>query len=115
MRASLFGDLSYLPSRHVCHSVNRRRLLNTAILVAGLVALAVAAARTLDDTRDQVLPSAGALAVAGGLALVAILASGRAWVTLFHDVLDNRGSRARFEAGYYLSQLTKYEIGRAHV
>lgn len=88
--------------------MNRRRLLNTAILVAGLVALAVAAVRTVDDTRDQVLPSAGALAVAGGLALVAILASGRAWVTLFHDVLDNRGSRARFEAGYYLSQLTKY-------
>lgn len=88
--------------------MNRRRLLQTAILVAGLVGLAVAVTRTVDDARDQVLPSAGALAVAGGLALVAILASGRAWVTLFREVLDNGGNRVRFEVTYYLSQLTKY-------
>ena len=85
-----------------------RRLLQTAILLVGLAGLAVAVARTVDDARDQALPSAGALAVAGGLALVSILASGRAWVTLFQDVLDGAKVRLRFEAGYYLSQLTKY-------
>ena len=88
--------------------MNRRRLLQTVILVAGLVGIGVAVARTVDDARDQVLPSAGALAAAGGLALVAILASGRAWVTLFHDLLDSRSNRIRFEATYYLAQLTKH-------
>jgi uncharacterized membrane protein YbhN (UPF0104 family) len=88
--------------------VNRRRLLETAVLVLGLAGLAVAVTRTVDEARDQVLPSLGALAIAGALALVAILASGRAWVTLFRDVLENRGGRLRFEATYYLSQLTKY-------
>jgi uncharacterized membrane protein YbhN (UPF0104 family) len=29
-------------------------------------------------------------------------------VTLFHEVLDSGKARLRFEAGYYLSQLTKY-------
>lgn len=88
--------------------MNRRRLLETAVLVLGLAGLAVAVTRTVDEARDQVLPSLGALGIAGALALAAILASGRAWVTLFHDVLENRGSRLRFEATYYLSQLTKY-------
>jgi glycosyltransferase 2 family protein len=96
-----------VPGRHVGLPLNRR-LLQTGILVVGLGGLAVAVARTVDDARDQVLPSAGALAVAGGLALVSILASGRAWVTLFHEVLDSGKARLRFEAGYYLSQLTKY-------
>jgi uncharacterized membrane protein YbhN (UPF0104 family) len=88
--------------------LNRRRLIQTAVLIVGLVAVAVAFARTVDDAHDQVFPSAGALVAAGGLALVAILASGRAWVTLFRDLLETRGHRRRFEATYYLSQLTKY-------
>jgi uncharacterized membrane protein YbhN (UPF0104 family) len=93
--------------RRVGFPVNRR-LLRTAILVVGLVSLAVAVARTVDDARDQALPSAGALAVAGGLALVSMLSSGRAWVTLFHDVLESARARLTFEAYYYLSQFTKY-------
>jgi glycosyltransferase 2 family protein len=88
--------------------LNYRRLIQTAVLIVGLAAIAVAFARTVDDARDQVLPSAGAFAAAGGLALIAILASGRSWVTLFHDLLDTRSQRRRFEATYYLSQLTKY-------
>jgi hypothetical protein len=89
-------------------SVNRRRLLETAVLVVGLAGLAIVVARSADDLREQVLPSLGALAVACPLALVSIVASGRAWLTLFRDLLDDRGSRRRFEATYYLSQLTKY-------
>ena len=85
-----------------------RRLIQTAVLIVGLVGIAVAFARTVDDARGQVLPSAGALVAAGGLALIAILASGRSWVTLFHDVLETRSQRRRFEANYYLSQLTKH-------
>jgi hypothetical protein len=88
--------------------VNRRRLFQTGLLVVGLAGLAVAVAGTVDDARDQVMPDPGALAVAAGLSLAAILTSGRAWVALFHDVLHNRGHRIRFESNYYLSQLTKY-------
>jgi uncharacterized membrane protein YbhN (UPF0104 family) len=87
--------------------VNRRRF-QTAVLVIGLAGLAVAVASTVDNAREQVLPGADAFALAGGLALVSILASGRAWVALFRDVLANLGERVRFEATYYLSQLTKY-------
>jgi glycosyltransferase 2 family protein len=88
--------------------LNRRRLIQAGVFIVGLVAVAVAFARTVDDARRQVLPSAGALAAAGALALVAILASGRAWVALFRDLLETRGHSRRFEANYYLSQLTKY-------
>jgi uncharacterized membrane protein YbhN (UPF0104 family) len=85
-----------------------RRRLQTAVLIAGLLSLAVVIARTVDDARDRALPSAEALASAGGLALLSILTSGRAWVTLFRDVIESAGGRLRFEAYYYLSQLTKY-------
>jgi glycosyltransferase 2 family protein len=88
--------------------VKGRRLLQTGVLVVGLVGLAVAVARTLDDARDQVMPAPSALAVGACLALVAILTSGRAWVSLFHDALDDRSRRRRFEGDYYVSQLTKY-------
>lgn len=74
----------------------------------GLAGLAVAVVGTVDDARDQVMPDPGALAVAAGLSLAAILTSGRAWVSLFHDTLDGRGHRIAFEGNYYVSQLTKY-------
>ncbi|MGH9230913.1 MAG: hypothetical protein ACRD07_19665, partial [Acidimicrobiales bacterium] len=85
-----------------------RRLFQTGVLVVGLAGLAVAVARTLDDARDQVLPAPSALAAAAGLSLVAILTSGRAWVALFHNTLNDRAHRLRFEGNYYVSQLTKY-------
>ena len=88
--------------------VIRRRLLETAVLVVGLAGLALVVVGSVDDARDQVLPSVGALAIAGVLALVSIVASGRAWLALFRDVLEDPDNRARFGARYYLSQLTKY-------
>jgi uncharacterized membrane protein YbhN (UPF0104 family) len=88
--------------------VKRRRLLQTAILGVGLIGLAFAVAGTVDDAREQVMPPPSRLAVAAGLALIAILASGRAWVALFHDTLQGRNQRIRFEGNYYISQLTKY-------
>lgn len=91
--------------------MNRRRLLRTLVLVVGLVALAFAVARTVDDASDQVLPSPAALVAGAVLSLVAILTSGRAWVALFGDVLHERADRRRFEDTYYVSQLTKYLPG----
>ena len=88
--------------------MNRRRLFQAGVLLVGLAGLAVAVAGTVDDARDQVMPDPGALAVAAGFSLAAILTSGRAWVALFQDVLRDRGHRIRFESNYYLSQLTKY-------
>ena len=86
----------------------RRRLLQTAILVVGLVAIAFAVSETVKDAKEQVLPSPGALAVAAALALVAIVASARAWVALFSDLVDSRASRSVLRGTFYLSQLTKY-------
>ena len=42
------------------------------------------------------------------LALVAIVASARAWVALFSDLVDSRASRSVLRGTFYLSQLTKY-------
>jgi hypothetical protein len=92
-------------------SVDRRRWLQTVILLVGLVGLVFAITRTVDEASEQVMPSAGALVVAGGLGLVAIVTSGRAWVALFDDVVVGRGERLRFVGTYYLSQLTKYLPG----
>ncbi|MGH2747326.1 MAG: hypothetical protein ACRDKB_05325 [Actinomycetota bacterium] len=92
-------------------TVNRRRLLQTTILLAGLLGLAVAVARAVDDTHDQVMPSPGALAVAAVFGLIAILTSGRAWVVLFADVLESGAERLQLEGAYYVSQLTKYLPG----
>jgi hypothetical protein len=55
-----------------------------------------------------VLPSAPALVVAGVLALCAIVASARAWVALFNDLVSSRASRVALRGTFYLSQLTKY-------
>lgn len=88
--------------------MNRRRLLQTAILVVGLVAIAFAVSETVKDAKEHVLPSAGALAIASVLALVAIVSSARAWVALFSDLVDTRASRSVLRGTFYLSQLTKY-------
>jgi glycosyltransferase 2 family protein len=100
--------LSPAPNDAGRRAVKRRRLLQTGVLVVGLAGLAVAVVRTLDDARDQVMPAPYALALGAGLSLGAILASGRAWVALFHDEFDDRARRMRFEGDYYVSQLTKY-------
>jgi hypothetical protein len=84
------------------------RRLQTVILLAGLVGIAFAVSRTVDTAQDQVLPSAPAWMVAGVLTLVAIVASARAWVALFSDLLDARASRAAVRGTFYLAQLTKY-------
>lgn len=73
----------------------------------GLVALAgvaIAAATTIDDAREQTLPSPAALAAALALHVTALVFGARAWCSLFPIGVDCR-SLAR---GLYTSQLTKY-------
>ena len=53
--------------------MNRRRLLQSVLLIAGLVAIAFVIAETVDQTQEQVLPSTEALVAAGVLAIVAIV------------------------------------------
>jgi uncharacterized membrane protein YbhN (UPF0104 family) len=88
--------------------VNRQRALNLTILVVGLAALVVATIRSLDDADERVLPGPLALAAAGALALVAVVASGHAWTALFHDILASHRHRVVLRGTYYLSQITKY-------
>jgi hypothetical protein len=88
--------------------MNRRRLVQTALLLGGLLGIALAVARTVQDTHEHVMPSAAALAVSGLLALVAICSSARAWVALFSDLVDTRPKRTALRGTFYLSQLTKY-------
>ena len=86
--------------------MNRR--LQTVILLAGLAGIAFAVSRTVDTAQDHVMPSAPAWAAAAVLALVAIVASARAWVALFSDLIDEPASRAAVRGTFYLAQLTKY-------
>jgi hypothetical protein len=86
--------------------MNRR--LQTVILLAGLAGIAFAVSRTVDTAQDHVLPSAPAWAAAAFLALVAIVASARAWVALFSDLIHEPASRAALRGTFYLAQLTKY-------
>jgi uncharacterized membrane protein YbhN (UPF0104 family) len=86
--------------------MNRR--LQTVILLAGLAGIAFAVSRTVDTAQDHVLPSAPAWAAAAVLALAAIVASARAWVALFSDLIDEPASRAALRGTFYLAQLTKY-------
>jgi hypothetical protein len=86
--------------------MNRRR--QTVILLAGLVGIAFAVSRTVDTAQDQVLPSAPAWVAAAVLALVAIVASARAWVALFSDLVDAPAARAAVRGTFYVAQLTKY-------
>ena len=88
--------------------MNRRLLFQTAILVVGLAGIALAVSETLKDAKEQVLPSAAALVAAAVLCQVAIVASARAWVALFSDLVVSRQSRAVLRGTFYLSQLTKY-------
>ena len=86
--------------------MNRR--LQTVILLAGLAGIAFAVSRTVDTAQDHVLPSAPAWVAAAALAMVAIVASARAWVALFSDLIDEPASRAAVRGTFYLAQLTKY-------
>jgi hypothetical protein len=88
--------------------MNRRRLVQSLILVIGLAGIAVAISRTVEEANEQVLPSAGALAVGAVLAQLAIVSSARAWVALFSDLTPSRSGRAALRGTFYLSQLTKY-------
>src|SRR5262249_6646306 len=58
--------------------MNRRRLIQTLILVIGLVGIAFAISKTVNDAQEQVLPSLGAWIAAALLALGAIAFSARA-------------------------------------
>ncbi len=86
----------------------KRRLIQTAILVVGLVGIALAVAESVDQAGETVLPAPETIAVAGVLSLVAITASARAWVALFSDLLVSAASRNVIRGTFYLSQLTKY-------
>ena len=86
--------------------MNRR--LQTVILLAGLAGIAFAVSRSVDTAQDHVLPSAPAWVAAAALAMVAIVASARAWVALFSDLIDEPASRAAVRGTFYLAQLTKY-------
>jgi len=88
--------------------MNRRRLIQTLILVVGLVGIALAISKTVDDAQEQVLPSFGAWVAAAVFALAAIAFSARAWVALFNDLMSSRGHRAALRSTFYLAQLTKY-------
>jgi hypothetical protein len=87
--------------------MKHRRGLQSAVMVLGLAGLAVAVVRSVDDVRDEVLPSPPAVIAAGVLTLVAIVAGGRGWAALF-DAHDRRWGRAEIAGTYYQSQLTKY-------
>jgi uncharacterized membrane protein YbhN (UPF0104 family) len=88
--------------------MDRRRLLQTLILVVGLGAMTLVVVRTVDDAQEQVLPSVPAMVVAGLLALVAIISSARAWAALFSEFLSTRARHVVLRGTFYLAQLTKY-------
>jgi glycosyltransferase 2 family protein len=88
--------------------VSRGRLFKTAILVAGVVGLAIAVKETISDAHGRVLPSPAALAIGEVLAFVTIVCACRTWTALFDDVLDTDRARHRLRSTFYLSQLTKY-------
>ena len=98
--------------RRSCRSnldlMNRRRLVQTSILLVGLLAIAYAIEKSIGDAKEQVMPSPLAFAVGGALALITILASARAWVALFSDLVRTRANRAALRSTFYLAQLTKY-------
>ncbi|HWS45866.1 MAG TPA: hypothetical protein VN636_08400 [Acidimicrobiia bacterium] len=87
---------------------NRKRLLQLVILLVGLAAIAFAVVKTVNDTQEHVMPSPASIVVAGGFAIVAVLASARAWVALFSDLVPTREDRAVLRGTLYLAQLTKY-------
>lgn len=88
--------------------VNRRRLIQLLLLVVGLVAIAFAVKETVGDAKEHVMPSAAAIVVGAGFAIVATAASARGWVALFSDLVSSRADRAALRGTVYLAQLTKY-------
>lgn len=70
----------------------------------GLAGLVIATLGTVDDVREQALPSVAALGVALVLELVALFFIARGWIALFPPTAD----RAALARGLYTSQLTKY-------
>jgi uncharacterized membrane protein YbhN (UPF0104 family) len=88
--------------------MNRKRLLQTAVLLVGLVGIGFAIAESVDRAGEQVMPSTDSIVVAAVLMLVAISASARAWVALFSDLVKDPASRNVLRGTFYLSQLTKY-------
>ncbi len=88
--------------------MNRRRLFQTILLVAGLVAILVVTVHTAHDAGQHVMPSPAAFCVGGVLAVVAILSSARAWAVLFADLLTTRSSHLVLRGTYYVAQLAKY-------
>jgi uncharacterized membrane protein YbhN (UPF0104 family) len=88
--------------------MKRRRLLQTILLLLGLAAIAVTIAETVHDAKGRVMPSTGALVIAGLFCVAAIVASARAWAGLFSDLLVERANRVLLRGTFYLSQLTKY-------
>jgi hypothetical protein len=85
-----------------------RRLLQTAILIAGVVGLIFAVKETISTSSGRVLPTPPALVIGGALAFVTITSACRQWVSLFNDIHETREARHRLRGTYYLSQLTKY-------
>ena len=88
--------------------MNRRRLLQSVLLIAGLVAIVFVIAETVDQTQEQVLPSTESLVAAGVFAVIAIVTSARAWVALFSDLVESPESHLVMRGTFYLAQLTKY-------
>lgn len=88
--------------------MNRRRLVQSLLLLAGLVGIAIVVAGTFDAANEQVLPSAPALVAAGLLSIVTILSSARAWTALFGDYVNDGDGRLILRGTFYLAQLTKY-------
>jgi uncharacterized membrane protein YbhN (UPF0104 family) len=89
-------------------AINRRWLVQSLLLVAGLAGIAFVIARSFDEADEQVLPSAPALIVAGVLTIGALAGSARSWVALFSDLVSDHGARLALRGTFYLSQLTKY-------
>jgi uncharacterized membrane protein YbhN (UPF0104 family) len=83
-------------------------VLQSLVLLVGLAGIAFVVARTVSDAQDEVMPSVGALCVAGVFAVAAVVSSARAWVSLFSDLVRTRSDRAALRGTFYLSQLTKY-------
>ena len=89
--------------------MNRRRLLQSILLLAGLVGIALVVAKTFDEADEQVLPSArGARRRRRVLRSSPSCRSARAWVSLFSDLVESRASHLIMRGTFYLAQLTKY-------
>ena len=83
---------------------DHRRAIRLAVFVLGMVGVAIAFRRALDETRGQVFPDVPALVVAGVLTISGIVMAARSWVELFHSGHDRRA----LAGSLYASQLTKY-------